>query len=121
MDQPTRPVSARPPGTPERRAHGRQPCNLVTSCWPLALPASESVAALVRDISCGGAGLVVRHAFSPGTVLVVKLGGPGEDSEPVLARVVTVGPCGQGKWLLNCAFRAPLPGDLLRACLAEGG
>jgi hypothetical protein len=93
----------------------------VTACRPLALAVSESVAGLVKDLSPWGASVVVRYPFSPGTLLVIELGAPGDDTEPVLARVVGVAARNRGKWLLKCAFRAPLAEELLRACLAEGG
>jgi hypothetical protein len=78
------------------------------------------VAGLVKDLSPWGAYVLVRYAFLPGTLLVIELGPPGEAAEPVLARVVGAAAHGRGKWLLKCAFRAPLAEELLRACLAEG-
>jgi hypothetical protein len=70
---------------------------------------NESWAATVRDLSTGGAGIVVNRRFEPGTLLSVEL----QDAEQtvnriLLVRVVRVSQDANGRWLLGCAFTSKL-------------
>jgi hypothetical protein len=75
----------------------------------------------VRDISCGGVGLILRHRFRPGTFLAVELRtANGKLLRSLLARVVHVTPVlveGNPSWLLGCAFDQPLSDDEFQTLL----
>ena len=60
--------------------------------------------AQVRDLSPRGVGLVVRHRFEPGTLLLVELSsGDQHASQTFRARVIHATSEEDG-WLLGCVF-----------------
>jgi hypothetical protein len=93
------------PETTERRAWVRYVCELLTICQPTNLPTKEALLARVRNISRGGASLVIDQKFENGTILSVEL--PGPDGEPMcslLACVIHAISQTGGDWSLGCSF-----------------
>lgn len=92
----------------ECRVYERQSCDVPAACAPAALYGNPEARweAAIRDLSLGGARLVLRRRFEPGAGLAIEL--PGED-EPytVLARVIHVRRDGDN-WALGCKFISPL-------------
>jgi PilZ domain len=95
----------------ERRASIRYPCDPESfgpenSCRPITVARkSESWSAIVRDLSTGGAGIVVNRRFEPGTLLSVDLQDAEKTSNrTLLVRVVRITKEGKDSWLLGCAF-----------------
>ena len=105
---------------PERRAFLRLTSDLAATCrstqgrdvgWP----------GKIRDISCGGLGLVMRHRFRPGTRLAVELrDDAGACLRTVEVRVVYAKAAvvdGVACWMLGCAFDEPLTEEELQPLL----
>ena len=96
----------------ERRAFIRLPSDLISNCRPAGRQHDVSWPGQVRDVSCGGLGLLMQHRFRPGTVLDVEL----HDRSGKILRTVQVRVAhatavlddGRHAWLLGCAFAAPL-------------
>jgi hypothetical protein len=110
------------PAAGERRVWVRYPANLETTYLPAEAEGSSRQSARVRDISAGGANLLVNRAFKPGELLSLELPvGPGELGElgegdtSVLACVVRVVPQGKGEWALGCIFSRELSEDDLQS------
>lgn len=105
----------------ERRAAVRYPCDPESfgadnSCRPITVARkSESWAAVVRDVSTGGVGIVVNRRFEPGTLLSVDLQDADKTSNrTLLVRVVRLTQEGKDSWLHGCAFTNKLSeSDLL--------
>lgn len=113
-----------PPSKPqsdvECRVWERHPCELRTSCQPIAARADKDFLwpATVRDISVNGIGLVLARRFEPGVGLVIEVPGTAEiDSESLLARVVHATSLTRGLWLHGCIFPSPLSDDELCSLL----
>ena len=78
----------------------------------------ESWPLVVRDVSAGGAGVLLARRFEPGTELAIELaGGPGAPARRLPARVVRVRADRGGCWVHGCAFDPPLDGQQLAALL----
>ena len=121
MPHPDPPASApedRAPDQDDRRAYLRYesgvwtccqaaPGRLDAACWP----------AVVRDLSVGGAGLEVGCPLPPGTFLEFHLDDECGGSTRLLARVVRVAAEPGDRWLVGCAFLAPLTEAQLAALL----
>jgi serine/threonine-protein kinase len=75
--------------------------------WPL----------VVRDVSAGGAGVLLARRFEPGTELQIEL--PADEAAPrrFTARVVRVEPRAAGHWAHGCVFPEPLRDEDIRALL----
>ena len=82
----------------------------------LQLGSDDRVSARVRDISLGGANLVVNRPVSSGQMLTLELpSANGQELQVVLACVVRVVPTGEGEWSVGCVFSRELsPEDLDR-------
>lgn len=94
-----------PADSVECRVYERQPCGVPAACRPAsALGDPEALwDALICDISQGGARLVLKRRFEPGTGLAIEI--PGEDeSYTVLAKVAHVQRQEDGLWSLGCKF-----------------
>jgi hypothetical protein len=107
-------------GWAERRAWVRYPTDLESLCQPRPAQPGEDCwwPAKVRDLSCGGVGLVLRHRFDRGTMLSVEL--PSTNQSQfflLLAAVVHTTPQADGEWLIGCEFATPLSADDLRSLL----
>lgn len=99
----------------ERRVWVRYPANLETTYQAPGQAEASRSSALVRDISCGGANLLVQQPFQPGDMLSVEL--PTADAESansVLACVVRISPEGDG-FALGCIFSRELSAEDLEA------
>jgi hypothetical protein len=96
--------------TPERRAAKRHACRFEGQCKPVGnLHNSSSWPVTLQDISQGGFQLVMSRRFEPGTLLVVEVNAPQQDSPRMfLGRVVRVTMPAKGRWVLGCALSAPL-------------
>ena len=95
----------------ERRASVRYPCDpesfgVDNSCRPITVARkSESWAAVVRDVSTGGVGIVINRRFEPGALLSVDLQDAEKTSNrTLLVRVVRLTKEGKDTWLHGCAF-----------------
>jgi len=92
----------------ERRLWVRYPAN-VTANVTRAQGDERKLNARVRDISLGGANLLVEQAFKPGDLLSIHLpAGPERDINVVLACVVRATEEGPGKFALGCVFSREL-------------
>ena len=94
-------------GTDERRVWVRYPANLDATLQHAGNCDQSRFSASVRDISRGGANLVVNRAFHPGDLLSLEL---PLDEQPhnVLACIVRVSSLGEGEWALGCIFSREL-------------
>jgi hypothetical protein len=94
-------------GTEERRVWVRYPANVEATLQPAGGSDPGRFSASVRDISRGGANLVVNRAFHPGDLLSLEL---PVDERPsnVLACIVRVISLGEGAWALGCHFAREL-------------
>src|SRR4051794_12690677 len=95
----------------ECRFWERFPCNLETTCQPVAArhDGDPTWSATIQDVSAGGVGLIVTRRFERGTGLSVEIPARGDEPANVLlARVTHVGALPDRKWLLGCAFISEL-------------
>src|SRR4051812_35602320 len=68
-------------------------------------PSLAPMVAAVRELSCQGVGLRCDRPLEPDTCLAVLWNfGPPSRWRTARARVVRVGPCRRGGWLMRCAF-----------------
>jgi c-di-GMP-binding flagellar brake protein YcgR len=94
----------------DRRLWIRYPAELETNVQLASEALQQSrFSASVRDISLGGAHLLVDRAFETGQMLSLELPQAGsEESHTVLACIVRVVPLGEGQWALGCVFSREL-------------
>jgi hypothetical protein len=72
----------------------------------------------VRDVSCGGLGLLVTRRFEPGTILRVKLASAGSSRHRIyLVRVVRVQTHSPKTWIVGCVFPCRLGEDEVQSLL----
>jgi hypothetical protein len=92
----------------ERRAYVRLETDLPVTCRPKGRKIDVGWPGRVRDISQGGIGLLLRHRFESGTVLIVELRGSGGPlARAMTLRVVHATAVMDGatpSWLHGCAF-----------------
>lgn len=69
--------------------------------------------AVVRDLSLGGANLLVEQPFQTGQLVSIELPACDDDVRTVLACVVRVAPEGPKRWSLGCVFSRELSADEL--------
>jgi hypothetical protein len=102
------------------RVSERQSCELPTALSPASAygRAEAKWEANIRDLSAGGARIILRRRFEPGTALAIELPGDG-DSYTVLARVVHV-KAHEGGWSLGCQFVSALSDSEQERLLAYG-
>jgi hypothetical protein len=105
----------------ERRAYVRLAADLAAVARPAGHLADLGWLGRVRDISCGGVGLLLRHRFQPGTRIEVELrASTGAALRTVSARVAhsrAVSADGAPYWLHGCAFDTPLTDEEVQALL----
>jgi serine/threonine protein kinase len=76
--------------------------------WPL----------VIRDVSLGGAGVLLARRFEPGTELSIEFSaGPDAPPRRLAAKVVRVVPERNGHWVHGCAFTQRLSEDELDGLL----
>src|SRR4051812_28109163 len=100
-------ASLKPAGRFECRVYPRLSCELSGTCQPASARGSDESrwAAVVRNISQGGALLLLRRRYEPGTALALEL--PvlgGQEPCTIYAKVLQVTPDGKGTWTLRCQF-----------------
>jgi hypothetical protein len=112
-----KPAQPQPVVEDDRRVWVRYSTDLETNCiTPSQNDAAALFAARIRDISCGGARLLVNRVFDPGSMLTIHLpASNGRSSLSVLACVVHCIPSGDGNWFIGCSFSAELSDEGLRA------
>ena len=110
----------------DRRTWVRHPLSMGTTCtldtglhggaaeardvWPL----------IVKDVSAGGAGLLLARRFEPGTELTITFNvSPDGRPREFPVKVVRVRADGLGHWAHGCAFAAPLTEGELALMLGE--
>jgi hypothetical protein len=96
----------------ERRVWVRFPADVATRVVTASRDDEPGLAALIRDISRGGAKLAVGREFEPGSMLTVVLpSANGKSSLSVLACVVHCDAAGANTWHVGCSFSAELDDD----------
>jgi hypothetical protein len=116
------PAPARQQSGEERRVWVRHPSVSQTSVSPLSNAEEVRLSASIRNVSRGGANLVVHRRFTPGDMISVEV--PRESaaqSSAVLACVVHAVPLEAGCWSLGCAFSEHLDEDDLEAFVTGSG
>ena len=103
----------RGPPSADRRSSPRRPCRWEASLRP---PAAGGVPhwASVRDVSAGGAGLLMSCPPRPGEALLLEFAGPKEGPVPAVCRVVYCIEQLGGNAALGCAFDRLLSESELR-------
>jgi hypothetical protein len=105
-----------PPLESDRRASVRYPCDLETSCQPVASARAMQWSGRILNISQGGICLSIGRRFEAGTLLAIDLPSTdGNSSHSYLGRVVHLRADGCGSYVLGCAFIAPLREDEVQA------
>jgi hypothetical protein len=108
----------------ERRAWVRFGSEQEVCCLPATPSAPDEPdaawLAIVRDVSPCGIGLTTKRRFEPGTVLILELSAtPKEVTRPLPVRVVHAAQEGKDRWIIGCAFAAPLRKDELQKFLEQ--
>ena len=103
----------------EQRVQMRYACSSDIAVQPLAnRKAGVWSPAKVTNISAKGVGLMLTAPIERGTILSVKLEGPGQRfSRPLLLRVVRVVERPTGVWEAGCTFAIPLDEDEISVLL----
>ena len=105
------------PGQVERRAWVRYPCDLESSCQPMAGVRGLQWPGKIRDLSRGGVAIILTRRFEVGTLLAVEVQGQAEAVGTLLARVARVTLQKDGSWLMGCSFTKLLSEEDLKALL----
>jgi PilZ domain len=107
----------------ECRVSSRHECGLQTSCQPIAARGDQDMSwpAEIRDLSTGGAGLVLGRRFERGAGLAIEIPEtPEAPGDTLLVQVVHVKALSAGQWLLGCRFVSRLSDDELNRLVALG-
>ena len=93
----------------ERRLWVRYPAQISTTVSPTTNNEALRLLSQIRDISRGGASLVINHAFEPGEHISIELPLAGnEQAQTVLACIVRAVEEKPGVWALGCVFAQEL-------------
>lgn len=93
----------------DRRAFGRIPCDVETTCQPTSRDRADRWPARVRNVSRGGACLRLPRSFQLGELLSVSLPAkPEESTGEVLACVVRCDEVEGDGWEVGCTFATAL-------------
>jgi hypothetical protein len=108
----------------ERRTSLRFVVTPENGCQPVAafLPEHPEVGwfGQLRNISLGGAGLLLTRAFGAGTLLMLQLSDPVQGTPHTFpVRVIHARRDGTRGWLVGCEFISPLREEELRALVGE--
>jgi hypothetical protein len=96
----------------ERRAWGRIPCNVETTCAAAKSGPSRRVPARVRNVSRTGINLELPIAYEPGEMLSVLLpGGDADEACELLACVTRCESAAEGAHKTACTFATHLTND----------
>src|SRR6266581_3454525 len=80
---------------------------------------SEKIPAIIRDLSVGGANLLVDRPYQPGHMLRLELPASAEGVRTVLACIVRVIPAADSLWSIGCVFARELSNDDLASLGAK--
>ena len=106
--------------TDERRLWVRYPSDIKTDVHLVDPTAHDRMSAQVRDISRGGASLVLDRELPPGQLLNLELPrADAEGAQTVLACVVRCGAAEAGSWIVGCVFSRELTDEDLAGCGAR--
>jgi hypothetical protein len=106
----------------ERRGWARHRCDVATTLHLAGDANGAAVPARVRDVSPGGASLVVGRLFDLGAMLSLALPHPArEPLTTVLVCVVHARDLGDGRWQLGCTFSAEITADDLERFAPQPG
>jgi hypothetical protein len=95
-------------GIADRRGQTRYLIDFAGSQIP-ALIGEAARRAVVRNLSLGGAGLLVDHGIAPGNQVIVQLYNSGRDCWHLKAATVTYAlPRDDECWAIGCSFLEPL-------------
>jgi hypothetical protein len=98
-----------PEDATERRLWVRYPADMKTSVQLNGKAEPVRMSVVVRDISLGGANLLIDRSFAPGAMLRIELPRSSSgDTLEVLACVVRVDDEGEGHWSIGCVFSREL-------------
>lgn len=75
--------------------------------------------AKVRDLSLGGANLILDHALQAGQIIRLEMPAGDDEVRTLLACIVRVQPEGPGEWSLGCVFSRELSQDDLETFGAQ--
>ena len=96
----------------ERRLWVRYPADLQAKIQLSDQGQGSKAAAHIRDISRGGANLLLGHEVQLGQLLNLELPATADDgAHTVLACVVRVNPATDGRWEIGCVFSRELTDD----------
>lgn len=99
----------------ERRLWVRHPADLSTTIQLTDQSRGGKSAAQIRDISRGGASLLLDHEIEPGQLINLELPHSMSDQKcTVLACVVRANQEGDGRWAIGCVFSRELTDDDLQ-------
>jgi hypothetical protein len=95
-------------GSADRRLWVRYPADLITNVHLADQPNPAKRPAMVRDISRGGANLLLDQEVQPGQLVNLELPSAAEGAYQVLACVVRSEVEPSGRWALGCVFSREL-------------
>jgi c-di-GMP-binding flagellar brake protein YcgR len=102
---------AEAPGERDRRLWVRYGTDLHGKVQPAIPSGSSKISATIRDLSMGGANLLLDRPFKLGEMLSIEIPADGDDICTVLACVVRINPEKDERWSLGCAFSRELSSD----------
>jgi hypothetical protein len=104
----TAPASQAAPPQDDRRLWIRYAADLQGNIQLAEKQGSAKILAKIRDLSLGGANLLVDRPLQAGQMLSLELPAYKDEIRTVLACVVRVLPQNDGKWSLGCVFSREL-------------
>jgi head-tail adaptor len=107
------------PAHDDRRLWIRYAADLQGNVQRTEKPGSHKLSATVRDLSQGGANLLVDQPVEAGQMLSLELPAAADEVRTVLACVVRVTPHEGNRWSLGCVFSRELGADDLGSCGAQ--
>jgi hypothetical protein len=106
-----------PPGADERVSARNRP-RRSAGVTIFVQPDYRGRSGSLRDLSAGGAGLVLDWTTEPGALLFVQLPGMRAGrTRTVAARVVHLTRLPTGQWLAGCRWQSPLSADDVRQAM----
>ena len=99
----------------DRRLWQRYPTDLRGTLQLKSDPKGERQAVVVRNLSRGGANLILEKSIKNGKSIRLELLGSNGESRAMLARVIHTSELDDNEWSLGCVFVRELSGDDLQA------
>jgi hypothetical protein len=113
-------ASAAVPSGPERRVWVRSLSDVETNCKLADAPATGRMLARIRNVSQGGANLLVPQPLPPGALLSIEMPGTGPGDEYfVLACVIRSAAQPHGEWSLGCTFARELSEEEVQSLVSR--